>query len=181
MNKRLLPILLAGLINLVFVIACLAAQSSDISGTWVFSVNMARGGFEETFILKQQGEKLTGSYKGTFGEKNINGVVKGDRVVIEVEVIRDRRHVKSTYTGTIESLTKITGRLEYIDDPDHPRGWWTAVPASAASASNPSAPASPSVAPQAASRKAGDIVIESASMTSTQTGEINYEIGRAHV
>src|SRR5262245_49201368 len=133
MNKRLLPTLLAGLINLFFVVACLAAQASDISGTWVFSVNMARGGFEGSVALKQEGEKLTGSYKGQFGEQSITRAVKGDRGVIEVEVIRDRRPVKATYTGTIESLTKITGRLEYIDDPDHPPGWWTAVPASAAS------------------------------------------------
>jgi pimeloyl-ACP methyl ester carboxylesterase len=181
MNKYLSPTLLAGLINLFFVIACLAAQASDISGTWAFSVNMARGGFEETFVLKQQGEKLTGSYKGPFGEKNITGTIKGDRVLIEVEVIRDRRPVKATYTGTIESPARITGRLEYIDDPDHPRGWWTAVPASAASTPNPIAPASPSAAPQAASRKAGDIVIESASMTSTETGAINYELGILYV
>ena len=181
MNKHLLPALLTGLINLCFVIACLAAQASDISGTWVFSVNMSRSGFEETFVLNQQGEKLTGSYKGIFGEKNITGTVKGDRVVIEVEVIRERRPVKATYTGTIESQAKMTGRLEYIDDPDHPRGWWTAVPATAASASNPLATASPNAAPQAASRKAGEVVIESASMTSTQTGAINYELGTLYV
>jgi len=90
MRKRLLPALLAGLINQVLVAACLGGQASDISGTWVFSIAMETGArnSEETFNLQQQGEKVTGLYLGQFGEKEVTGSVTGNTVVIVVEVFR---------------------------------------------------------------------------------------------
>jgi len=176
MKKHLSLVIVIGLIGSLFGVASLHAQATDISGTWVFSVNMARGGFEETFVLTQQGEKLSGTYKGLFGEKNLTGTVKGNRAVIEVEVVRDRQTVKATYTVTIESAAKLSGILEYIGDPDHPRGWWTAVPAAVASARQQT---SPSATP--AARKAGDVVIEQASVTTTEIGVVNYELGTLYV
>ena len=98
MRKHLLPALLAVLINPVLVAACLGAQASDISGTWVFSITMETGApnSEETLALKQQGEKVTGLYLGPFGEKEIKGSVTGNAVMIVVEVFRDNRTVKAT-------------------------------------------------------------------------------------
>ena len=90
MRKCLLPALFAALINQFLVAACLGAQASDISGTWVFSITMETGGgdSQETFALKQQGEKVTGLYLGQFGEKEVTGSVTGNTVVIVVEVFR---------------------------------------------------------------------------------------------
>jgi pimeloyl-ACP methyl ester carboxylesterase len=152
------------------------AQVANLSGDWVFSVNMARGTFEETFVFTQEGEKLAGTYKGGFGEKPITGTVKGNQVVIVVAVVRDGQNVKATYTGTLESAGRMSGRLQYVDDPDDPRGWWTAVPAAVAAARKQAAT---SASPPA--RKAGDVVIEAASMTSPETGAINYELGTLYV
>jgi len=152
------------------------AQGANLSGEWVFSVSMARNNFEETFVFTQEGEKLTGTYKGEFGAKTITGTVRGDQVVVVVEVVRERRNVKATYTGTIENAGQMIGRLQYVDDPDDPRGWWTAVPAAVAAARKQAA-----TSPTPTSRKAGDVVIESASMTSPQTGAINYELGTLYV
>src|SRR5262252_8986820 len=111
MRKQILPALLAALINQFLVAACLGAQASEISGTWVFSITMETGArnSEETFTLKQQGEKVAGLYMGQFGEKEVTGSVTGNTVVIVVEVFRYYRTVKATYTGAIESPGKMAG------------------------------------------------------------------------
>jgi len=103
MRTSLLLTLLLGLVESLPAGARSPAQGANLSGEWVFSVNMARSNFEETFVLIQEGEKLTGTYKGEFGEKTITGTVKGNQVVVVVEVVRERRNVKATYTGTIEN------------------------------------------------------------------------------
>src|SRR5215470_3786263 len=109
MRKRLLPALLAGLISQVLVAACLAAQSSDVSGTWVFSITMETGAgdSQRTFALKQQGEKLAGLYLGPFEEKEVTGGVTGNTVMIVVEGFRDNRTLKATFRGMIESPVKM--------------------------------------------------------------------------
>ena len=176
MRTYLLLALLLGLVGSLPAGAPSPAQGANLSGEWVFSVNMARSNFEETFVFTQDGGKLTGTYKGLFGEKTLTGTIKGNQIVVVVEVVRERRNVKATYTGTIESADKMIGRLQYVDDPDDPRGWWTAVPAAVAAARKQAATsATPTT------RKAGDVVIESASMTSPETGAINYDLGTLYV
>src|SRR5262252_2882799 len=94
MRKRLLPALLAGLFNQFLVAACLGAQGSDISGTWVFSITMESGvgDSQRTFALKQQGEKVTGLYLSPLEEKEVTGSVTGNTVMIVVELFRDNHH-----------------------------------------------------------------------------------------
>src|SRR5215471_11494360 len=118
MRKRLLPALLAGLINQVLVAACLGAQASDISGTWVFSITWENGAGDNqrTFALKQQGEKVTGIFLSPFEEKEVTGSVTGNTVMIVVEIFRDNRTVKVTYRGTIESPAKMAGAVEHVGD-----------------------------------------------------------------
>ena len=165
MRRHLLTALLAGLINQFLVAACLGAQASDISGTWVFSITMETGArdSQETFALKQQGEKVAGLYLGPFGEKEITGSVTGNTVVIVVEVFRDNRTVKATYTGTIESPVKMAGAIEDIGDPGA-RGKWTAIKR------DPNAKG-----------KAGEVVIEPATLTTPETGTVHFELGTLYV
>ena len=165
MRKRLLPALLAGLINQFLVAACLGAQASDISGTWGFSITMetGAGNSEETFTLKQQGEKVAGLYLGPFGEKEVTGSVTGDTVVIVAEVFRDNRNVKATYTGRVESPAKMAGAIEYVGDPGA-RGKWTAIKR------DPNAKG-----------KAGEVFIEPATLTTPETGTVHFQLGTLYV
>jgi len=128
MRKRLLPALLAGLISQFLVAACLGAQASDISGTWIFSITWETGAgdSQRTFALKQQGEKVAGLFLGPFEEKEVTGSVTGNTVMIVVELFRDNRTVKATYRRTIESPVKMAGAIEYVGNPSA-RGKWTAI------------------------------------------------------
>ena len=57
------------------------AAKTDVSGTWTFDVQTEAGSGTPTVTFKQDGEKLTGHYAGTFGEADLTGTVKGADIV----------------------------------------------------------------------------------------------------
>jgi hypothetical protein len=92
-----------------FLLTATLAMAADISGKWKFEVVLDAGSGSPTFEFKQDGEKLTGMYHGQFGEAQIAGTVKGDKV--EFTFGGDAGHV--TYVGTVQSATKMKGTVDY--------------------------------------------------------------------
>ena len=123
MKNHLIVSVLIGLIA-SFGAASPRAAAVDISGTWAFSVDLQDGGHgDPTFVFKQEGEKVTGTYSGPLGEQKVTGTVKGDKAVFGFEASRDGETIKATYTGTLESPTKMTGTVEF--NGGEQRGKWT--------------------------------------------------------
>lgn len=124
--RRLLPLtILFSLILALPFTTGLTAGAVDISGTWNFSVDLDDGGHgDPTFVFKQEGEKLTGTYNGPLGEQKVTGTLNGDKAVFGFEFTRDGQTVKATYTGKVESPTKMTGTVEFSGDG---QGKWTAI------------------------------------------------------
>jgi len=76
----------------------LAAENVNMTGDWSMFVETPMGTGTPEFILKQEGDVLSGTYMGTFGEAPVTGKVTGNQFVIEF-VSSDRKNV---YTGTVE-------------------------------------------------------------------------------
>jgi hypothetical protein len=75
-------------------------------------------------MFKQEGEKLTGTQSGGLGEAPVTGTIKGDKVAFTADAKnRSGEAIKITYTGTLESPTKMSGTLEFPKGP----GKWTAT------------------------------------------------------
>src|SRR5262247_1956064 len=114
--KRCLPfVLFLGLIDGSLAGAASIGMAADISGTWSFSVDLESGQRSTpTFIFKQQGAKLTGTYNGQLGERKVTGTVKGNKVAFGIEVTdpNSNQTIKITYSGTIENSTKMTGAIK---------------------------------------------------------------------
>jgi hypothetical protein len=102
------------------------AAPGDLSGTWVFSVDLDGGGHgDPTFVFKQEGDKLTGSYTGPMGERKVTGTVTASKAVFGFQFTNDDgQNVKATYTGTLETPDKMTGTIEFEGGP---KGKWTAT------------------------------------------------------
>ena len=97
----------------------------DISGTWGFSVDLDDGGHgDPTFVLKQDKEALTGTYDGPLGQHKVAGSVKENKAVFGFEFTNEGETRKVTYTGTVESATKMNGTIEISGGP---KGKWTAT------------------------------------------------------
>jgi hypothetical protein len=91
-----------------------ASEVADVSGEWVFEVETDAGSSSPMVTFKQEGGKLTGQFKGAFGEAPLTGTVKGAEISFSFKVQAQGAEVTVTYTGTIEkSLMK--GRVQTGD------------------------------------------------------------------
>jgi hypothetical protein len=92
-----------------FLLSATLALAADISGKWSFNVVLDAGSGSPSFEFKQDGETLTGMYKGQFGEAKLTGTVKGDKV--EFSFSSDAGTAK--YSGTLEGAAKMKGTVDY--------------------------------------------------------------------
>src|SRR5215471_10749945 len=107
------------------VTAMTPAPAADITGTWVFSVDLDNGGHgDPTFVLKQDKGSLSGTYDGPLGKYDVAGSIKDDKATFGFEFSSDGEKHKVSYTAVIESPTKMSGT---IDISDGPKGKWTAT------------------------------------------------------
>ena len=91
------------------------AAAANVSGAWQFQVESPNGSGAPTFTFKQEGEKLTGQYKGAFGEAPVNGTVKDNKIEFSLKVDAQGQAVTIKYTGTIEKEGTMKGTAELGD------------------------------------------------------------------
>jgi hypothetical protein len=96
-------------------VAVSTAMGADVTGTWQFDVQTDQGTGTPTFLLRQQGEKLTGSYSGLLGKADIRGTVKGNDLVIEFETDATGEKITVRYAGKLEGDTKVSGKVTLGD------------------------------------------------------------------
>jgi hypothetical protein len=90
--------------------AALAADDKvDLTGTWEVTIEIGGQTGMPVFTFKQEGEKLTGKYKGQFGEAEVTGQVKGKDVEFAFE---PQEGSKIVYKGTIDGDT-MKGTADY--------------------------------------------------------------------
>jgi hypothetical protein len=97
------------------ILLCLAAFSAfaaDLTGKWDLHVETDAGSGDPTFEFKQTGDKLTGTYNGTFGTAPVTGTVKGDDVEFSVEVMVLDQKGTIVYKGKIAADGKMKGDVE---------------------------------------------------------------------
>jgi hypothetical protein len=85
----------------------------DITGAWVFQVETQAGSGSPNFTFKQDGEKLTGKYKGLLGESDLTGTVKGDQVEFSFKV-SGQVDGTVTYTGTTDGK-EMKGKAKFAE------------------------------------------------------------------
>ena len=95
-----------------------ADAKPDVTGTWNLEVDLGGNTGNPVFTFKQAGEKLTGKYKGQFGEADVTGKIKGNKIEFTF-AIADMG--KAVYTGTVEKGA-MKGKVSYGDQLS---GTWT--------------------------------------------------------
>lgn len=105
-------LLIACLITLCFLSVASVAKAADevnITGTWNLNVKTESGqGGSPIFVLKQDGNKLTGTYKGYFGEAPVKGTVKGEN--FEMKYGRPGQEI--IYKGKSDGK-KMSGEIDF--------------------------------------------------------------------
>jgi hypothetical protein len=90
-----------GVIPALLLIACMAvaAQTAafNVTGTWNFKVSGDAGSADQTIVMKQDGNKITGTFKGPRQSGTIDGTVDGNNIKFHVTA-----RAGIDYTGTID-------------------------------------------------------------------------------
>jgi hypothetical protein len=89
-----------------------ASDKTDISGAWAFQVESSAGSGTPSFTFKQDGEKLTGQYKGAFGEAPLTGTLKGNKLDFVIKIEAQGQQMTITYKGTVEKDGSMKGTAE---------------------------------------------------------------------
>ena len=107
--KKLFVVVAAAVL---LVATTVAQQKFDMTGNWAFEVTTDAGSGSPTFALKQEGNKVTGKYKGAFGEADVTGTVNGKTFKLTFSANAQGTDVTSTYDGEFESATTVKGKLD---------------------------------------------------------------------
>lgn len=100
---RLLPLL----------VLSVSVFAADVTGTWNVAVELSVGSGSPTIVLKQQGEKLSGTYTGTLGEAPVSGKIDGDKVEFWFEAEAAGQKFRATYKGVVKDGKAMQGTVDY--------------------------------------------------------------------
>ena len=95
-------------------ILTVGAQSTNVTGNWKLTIETPNGTGNPSLVLKQDGEKLTGTYKGRFGDSQLEGTVKGKEIKFTFKVNAEGQEVKVEYAGAVDGDT-MKGKAKYGD------------------------------------------------------------------
>jgi hypothetical protein len=87
------------------------AGGVNITGDWSVTVETSAGSGNPSFTFKQEGETLTGMYKGQLGEGPLTGTVKGADIKFTIKVNAQGQDLTIVYTGKIESKDSMKGTV----------------------------------------------------------------------
>ena len=90
------------------------AQSTNVSGNWKLTFETPNGPANPSLVLKQDGEKLTGTYKGRFGEFPLEGALKDKQIKFTVKVNAQGQEFLLEYAGAVEGDT-MKGKVKFGD------------------------------------------------------------------
>jgi hypothetical protein len=97
-SRRILEIVVV-----VALLSCATAADTppaNIAGSWTISVTGETGSATQTIVVTQDGNKITGTFKGPRQSGTLDGTVEGNDVKFHVKA-----RVSLDYTGTVNGDT----------------------------------------------------------------------------
>jgi len=86
--------------------SALQDKPADVAGTWAITVEIGGNTGTPTVTLKQDGEKLTGTYSSqVFGEQKVTGSIKGNNITFSFTGSIEGTSLTVTYSGTVDKTT----------------------------------------------------------------------------
>jgi hypothetical protein len=104
-----------GLVLLVVTATAFAqVRTHDLTGRWIFSVVTENGTGTPTVDLKQEGEKLTGTYvSNAMGTRTLEGTVRGDTMRFVLASTGQGEGVVLTYVAHIVTADSLNGYVDF--------------------------------------------------------------------
>jgi hypothetical protein len=77
------------------------AGDAELTGTWNLTVQTAAGAGNPTLVLEQDGNSVTGTYRGQLGESPVEGTVNGSEFELTFNVSSPMGAMDVRYAGEI--------------------------------------------------------------------------------
>jgi hypothetical protein len=90
------------------------AAAFSVAGTWNLQIQTDQGPGTPSFTFIQEGEKLTGQYKGMFGEAPVTGTLKGAEIKFSIKVSGQGQEFVIAYSGAVSGDT-MQGTVKFGD------------------------------------------------------------------
>ena len=105
---RILSLALVGL----FVLTTASFAQTDVAGNWELNINGPQGPITATATLKQDGDKVTGTFSGPQGDVETSGTLKGSTLSLAFSVNTPQGSLSITMNGEVDGPS-IKGVLDF--------------------------------------------------------------------
>jgi hypothetical protein len=73
----------------------------NVAGNWAMTLEMSMGTGTPALVLKQDAEKITGSYTGRYGTFALEGTIKERTIIFSFTMAAEGESVVMTFTGEV--------------------------------------------------------------------------------
>jgi hypothetical protein len=127
-----------GLLAVLLLIPGLASAQTSVAGNWDVTINSPQGANTSLVVFKQDGDKVSGVFKGRAGELPFEGgTLTGNELKFSFTINAQGMQLPITLIGKVEGET-ISGKADFGGFAE---GDWTAKRTSATADAAPAAPA----------------------------------------
>ena len=87
-------------------------EPAKVAGRWNVALEIGSITGRPTLELKQDGEKLTGTYRGRYGASALEGTVKENKIAFSVTINAEGQPTVGNFAGDVEG-DKMSGVVEF--------------------------------------------------------------------
>ena len=100
-----------------------SAEPANVAGKWNVTMQLESITGHPTILLKQDGEKLTGTYEGRYGQSELKGSIKDKEIEFTVSIVAEGMQTQGVFAGKVDGDT-MGGEVSFEGAGD---GTWSAT------------------------------------------------------
>jgi hypothetical protein len=100
-----------------------SAEPANVAGKWNVTLQLESITGHPVILLKQDGEKLTGTYEGRYGQSELKGSIKEKEIEFTVSIVAEGMQTQGVFAGKVDGDT-MSGDVSYEGAGD---GTWSAT------------------------------------------------------
>ncbi len=82
-----------------------SAEPAKVAGKWNVTMQLESITGHPVILLKQDGEKLTGTYEGRYGQSEIKGSIKEKEIEFTVTFVAEGMQTQGVFAGKVDGDT----------------------------------------------------------------------------
>jgi len=112
-----------GILALSLSAAAVSAAPANVAGKWNVTMQLESITGHPIILLKQDGEKLTGTYEGRYGQSELKGAIKEKEIEFTVSIVAEGMQTQGVFAGKVDGDT-MSGEVSFEGAGD---GTWSAT------------------------------------------------------